>query len=188
MCLGIGSGGFRSLTNNSRPITAPADLAGLRLRVEDIDLLREAYTLWGAECVTADWPMVYTALRTGTYDGQEMPPETAVTSSIQDVQTHATRWSALYSGMFLCMDSELYGSLSPSLQEIVTRCGEKTEAYQRQLMAESTDAVFNRWRKAGVTVTDLTPEAAAAFRAAAQPCYDRFAREVSADLAAAFAG
>lgn len=188
MCLGIGSGGFRSLTNNSRPVAAPADLSGLRIRVEDMALLREAYALWGAECITADWPLVYTALRTGTYDGQEMPPETADASSIQDVQTHTTRWSALYSGMFLCMDSELYNSLSPSLQEIVTRCGEKTEAYQRQLMAESADAVFSRWRRADITVTELTPEAAAAFRTAAQPCYDRFAREVSADLAAAFAG
>lgn len=188
VCIGIGSGGFRSLTNSSRAVASPADMADLRIRVEDIPILQEAYALWGVECITADWPLVYTALRTGTYDGQEMPVETASAAAIQDVQTHATRWTALYSSVFLCMDRSLYESLSPSLQEIVSRCGEKTEAYQRQLMAESTDSILSRWRRAGVTVTELAPEAAAAFRIAAQPCYDRFAREVSADLAATFAG
>ena len=187
-CIGIGSGGFRCLTNNLRPIAAPADLSGLRIRVEDSPLLREAYSLWGAECVTADWPLVYTALRTGTYDGQEMPPEAADASSIQDVQSHATRWTGLYSGMFFCMDKTLYDSLSPTLREIVDTCGQKTVAYQRQLLADATASILSRWSRAGVTVTELTAENAAAFRAAAQPCYDRFAQGASADLAAIFAG
>lgn len=186
VCLGIGSGGFRCLTNNIRPIAAPADLAGLQIRVEDVAILRDAYALWGADCVSADWPLVYTALRTGTYDGQEMPPEAADASSIQNVQAYATRWTGLYSGQFLCMDRTLYESLSPSLQEIVDLCGEKTEAYQRQLVAENTTSVLNRWSRADVTVTDLTAEAAIAFRAAAQPCYDRFLQEVSAELPALF--
>jgi len=188
VCLGIGSGGFRCLTNSSHPITTPADLAGLRIRVEDADILRDAYALWGADCVSADWPLVYTALRTGTYDGQEMPAETADASSIQNVQTYATRWTGLYSGMFLCMDRTLYESLSPSLREIVDLCGEKTEAYQRQLVTENTASIFSRWNRAGVTVTDLTADAIAAFRAAAQPCYDRFLRDVSAELPTFFAG
>ena len=157
-CLGIGSGGFRCPTNSIRPIASPADLKGLRLRVEDHPILQDVYSLWGADCVSLNWPLVYTALRTGTHDGQEMPLEDAHRSSIQEVQSHVTDWTGLYSGLSLCMDGELYASLSPTLQEIVDTCGEKTITRQRHLLAEATQTVLSQWRKAKVTVTTLTPD------------------------------
>ena len=187
-CLGIGSEGFRRPTNQVGPITSPSDLKGLRLRVEEYPILQEAYTLWGAECVSLDWPWVYTALRTGTYDGQEMPLEDANRSAIQDVQTHVTDWTGLYSGVVLCMREELYDSLSPTLRKIVDDCSEKAIARQRSLMAETTQTILAKWRKAKVTVTTLTPEAAQEFRIAAQPCYDRFAKTVDAELLKTFTG
>lgn len=184
--IGIGSGGFRCLTNNLRAITSPEDLKGLRLRVDEQEVLRDAYTLWGVECRSLNWPLVYTALRTNTLDGQEMPLEDANTSSIQAVQKYATNWTALYSGVFFTMNRELYDSLSDTLREIVDECGRKTVEYQRRLAAESSQRILSSWQKAKVTVTTLTPEAAAEFRAAAQPCYDAFARDVSSGLLAAF--
>ena len=187
-CIGIGSEGFRCPTNSVRPIAAPADMTGLRLRVEDRPILLDAYGLWGAECVSLRWPLVYTALRTGTHDGQEMPLKDADASSIQDVQSYVTDWTGLYSGLFFCMKEDLYDSLSPTLREIVDECGKKTVTHQRQLVLETTQDILSRWRKADVAVTTLTAEAAAEFRAAAQPCYDDFARNVSAELLAAFTG
>lgn len=185
-CIGIGSGGFRCPSNNLRPITSPEDLKGLRLRVEEEEVLRSAYALWGVECRSLSWPLVYTALRTGTLDGQEMPLEDADASSIQAVQKHVTNWTALYSGVFFTMNRELYDSLSVTLREIVDECGRQTVEYQRRLAAESAQRILSSWQKAKVTITTLAPEAAAEFRAAAQPCYDAFARNVSADLLAAF--
>ena len=186
-CIGIGSEGFRRPTGNA-PITSPADFTGLRLCVDDHAILQDAYRLWGAECVSLSWPLVYTALRTGTYDGQEMPLEDAYRSSIQDVQSHVTDWTALYSGTFFCMQEDTYASLSPTLREIVDDCGEKTIARQRTLLAESDQNILAKWRKAKVTVTALTPEAAAEFRSAAQPCYDNFAKTVDAELLNIFTG
>ena len=183
-CLGIGSGGFRCPTNSVRPIASPADLRDLRIRVDDYPILQDVYSLWGANCISLTWPLVYTALRTD--DGQEMPLEDAHRSSIQEVQSHVTDWSGLYSGLVFCMDAELYDSLSPSLREIVDDCGEKAITRQRHLLAESTQSVLSQWRKAKVTVTSLTPEAAAEFRAAAQPCYDNFAENVSSELLSVF--
>jgi len=187
-CLGFGSEGFRCPTNSIRPIASPADLRGLRMRIDDYPVVRDTYSLWGADCVSLSWPLVYTALRTGTHDGQEMPLEDAHSSSIQDVQSHVTDWTGFYSAFFFCMDQELYESLSPTLREIVDSCGEKAIARQRHLMAESNQTILSQWKKAKITVTTLTQESAAAFRAAAQPCYNSFAETVSADLLAAFTG
>lgn len=175
-CLGFGEAGFRYPTNASHPIASPEDLAGLKFRVEDSAMLREAYRLWDADCVTAPWPMVFTALRTGTYDGQEAFLAAADASSIQSVQSYLTRWNGLYCCLYFCMNEALYDGLSPELRDIVDRCGRETVERQRELARQEEAGILRRWSKAKVAVRDLTEEETAAFRQAAQPCYDRFAR------------
>ena len=80
------------------------------------------------------------------------------------------------------------GLTQDQLGEQVFVSGKAVSKWERGLSFPSVDVLEKLAEVLGVTVTELTPEAAAAFRSAAQPCYDRFAREVSADLAAAFAG
>ncbi len=185
VCLGFGEAGFRCPTNSTRPIASPEDLAGLKMRVEDSAMLQDAYRLWGADCVAAPWPMVFTALRTGTYDGQEAFLAAADASSIQSVQRYLTRWNGLYSCLYFCMNGPLYDGLSPELRDIVDRCGREAMERQRELNRQEEAAILRRWSKAKVAVRDLTEEEAAAFRLAAQPCYDRFARAYP-ELTAAF--
>ena len=176
-CVGIGEEGFRCPTNSTRVVASPADLQGLKIRVADSPLVEEAYRLWGADCLTADWPMVFTALRTGTYDGQEEFLVTADAASVQSVQKYLTRWTGIYGCLYFFMNEELYSSLSPALQSIVDRCGRDAAAYQRQQHLQEEADLLSQWAKAKVTVTELTAEETAAFRQAAQPCYDRFARD-----------
>ena len=187
-CVGIGEEGFRCPTNNTRAVASPADLKGLKIRAADSPLLQEAYRLWGADCLTADWPMVFTALRTGTYDGQEEPLLTADAAAVQEVQKYLTRWTGIYSCFYFCMDQSLYDTLSPALREIADRCGREAMAEQRQLHRQRETEVLGDWSRARVLVTELTAEAAAEFRELAQPCYDRFAEEVSAELLGLFTG
>ena len=184
----MGEEGFRCPTNSLHVVTSPADLRGLKIRVADSPLVEEAYRLWGADCLTADWPMVFTALRTGTYDGQEEPLLTADAAAVQEVQKYLTRWTGIYSCFYFCMDQSLYDTLSPALREIADRCGREAMAEQRQLHRQRETEVLGDWSRARVLVTELTAEAAAEFRALAQPCYDRFAEEVSAELLGLFTG
>lgn len=186
VCAGIGTAGFRCPTNNSRPITSPADFAGLTMRVTDRELTQEAYRLWGAQCVTADWPMVFTALRTGRYDGQETPLITADAASVQKVQKYLTRWTGIYDCLFFCVNQKLYDGLSPALREIVDRCAQEAMAFQRETLLQTEADILKSWAKSKVTITELTEEEAALFRTAAQPCYDRFAQTDTTGLLAVF--
>ncbi|MDY3282430.1 TRAP transporter substrate-binding protein DctP [Dysosmobacter sp.] len=181
-CLGMGEEGFRCPTNSLHVVTSPADLRGLKIRVADSPLVEEAYRLWGADCLTAAWPMVFTALRTGTMDGQEEPLMTADAAAVQEVQKYLTRWTGIYGCYYFCMNQELYESLSPALRDIADQCGGDAMAEQRQLHRQRETEILSGWSRAGVLVTELTAEAAAEFRTLAQPCYDRFAEEVSAEL------
>lgn len=172
--LGIGEAGFRFPTNSLHPIAAPIDMTGLKLRVVDSELIQEAYRIWGADCASADWPMVFTALCTGTYKGQEAFLSMADAASIQSVQSYLTKWSGIYCCLYFCVNEELYDGLSPELREVADRCGREAVARQRELARQEEAEILRRWAKAKVAIRELTPEEAAAFRQAAQPCYDKF--------------
>lgn len=184
--LGIAENGFRHPTNSKRPIEKMADMKDLKIRVAGSDLLKREYDLWGASVTTANWSEVYTGLQTGTYDGQENPLPTADGASMADVQKYVTYWTGVYDCIFFTMNGELYNSLDPELQKIVDECGLKAAQNQRALERQGDQEVLDKWKAAGVTVTELTPEAAEEFRQAALPCYEEFADVLTQDLIDAF--
>ena len=184
--LGIAENGFRHPTNSVRPIESLSDMAGLKIRVAGSNLLNREYKLWGANVTTANWSEVYTALQNKTYDGQENPLPTADGNSISSVQNYVTYWTGVYDCIFFTMNGELYNSLSPELQKIVDECGLKAAQNQRVLERQGDQEVLEAWKAAGVTVSELTPEAAEAFRQAALPCYEEFAPVLGQDLIDAF--
>lgn len=161
-------------------------MKGLKIRVAGSELLNREYDLWGANWTNANWSEVYTGLQTGTYDGQENPLPTADGASIAEVQKYVTYWTGVYDCIFFTMNGELYDSLDPELQAIVDECGQKAAQNQRKLEREGDQEVLAKWKDAGVTVSELTPEAAAEFKEVAQPCYEEFADVLTPELIAAF--
>ena len=184
--LGVGENGFRHPTNSVRPIDSLAAMKGLKLRVAGSELLNAEYTKWGANWANANWSEVYTGLQTGTYDGQENPLPTADGASISEVQKYVTYWTGVYDCIFFTMNGDLYNSLSPELQAIVDECGQKAAQNQRQLEREQDQVVLQKWTDAGVTVTELTPEAIQEFKDASASCYDDFSAKLTPELIAAF--
>ena len=71
--LGYWELGFRNLTNNRRPVTKADDIAGLKIRVLQSPVFIDLFTALGANPVPMPYPELYTALETGTVDGQENP-------------------------------------------------------------------------------------------------------------------
>ena len=152
-------------------------MKGLKIRVAGSSVLNNAYQAWGANWANANWSEVFTALQTGTYDGQENPLPTADGASIAEVQKYVTYWTGVYDCIFFTMNADLYNSLSPELQAIVDECGQKAAQNQRKLEREQDQEVLQKWADAGVTVTELTDEAAAEFKDASSGVADLFVKD-----------
>ena len=86
------------------------------------------------------------------------------------------------------MNKELFDSLPADLQKTVLECGAKAAENQRKLQREGVDQVIEKWKAAGVTVTELSDEAVAEFKAATAPMYTdpEIVELLTADLIAAF--
>ena len=186
--IGFGTLGFRCPTNSVRAVAAPADLRGLNLCVSDTQMLRQTYTIWGANPVSADPAMVYTALQTGTSDGQEQSLAAADAAGIQDVQKYVTHWTGIYDSLFFCMNDAFYEALPSNLRTIADRCGQEAAAYQRQIDREAEEELLSRWQTSGITVTELTKEETQAFRDASDSCYQTFSAQLTEELLSVFKG
>ncbi|MCD8249978.1 MAG: TRAP transporter substrate-binding protein DctP [Lachnospiraceae bacterium] len=177
-CLGIGENGFRYITNSKHEVCTPDDLKDLKLRVGGSPILTRTYDLWGVDYTTANWAEVYTGLQTGLYDGQENPVAVAHASSIQEVQSYVTAWTAQYSCMFLTMNMDLYNSLSDELKEIVDECGAEACAYQVELTRQECEDYLEVWEEEyDMQVHYTTEEEIAMFKELSDPIYEEAMEE-----------
>ncbi len=65
--------GFRQITTSNRPINAPADLAGLKIRVPAAALWTSMFKSFGASPTTINFSETYSALQTKIADAEENP-------------------------------------------------------------------------------------------------------------------
>lgn len=117
--------GARQLTCN-KPIYSPADLAGVKIRAIPSDVYVTAVEGMGAIPVAIDWADTPTALATGVADGQENPPVSIFTASLQDSQKYMMDTKHIMAIGPTVMNETTYQSLSPEHQAAVDQAAYET--------------------------------------------------------------
>ncbi len=110
--LAWGENGMRQLTNSKRPIKAPGDLKGLRIRLPQSDVMAAGFKALGAEVEQIPFPEVYGALRGGRADGEENPIATILSSRFYEVQHYLTLSSHVYDPAIILMSQDAFDALS----------------------------------------------------------------------------
>lgn len=167
--------GFVEIATTKRPLNAPADFKGLKLRVHSKELARMAQ-LVGASPTTIAASEVSTALTQGTVDG--------LTTSISSYEARkwfegapnvtASRFGLI--AMVVVINHDLWKALPESQKSILQAASGTAAAYSTQtVVAEESDTV-ERLRKTGVKVTQFDAAGRADFLKRTQPMYDEFYR------------
>jgi tripartite ATP-independent transporter DctP family solute receptor len=128
----IWDNGFRQITSSSRPITAPADLKGFKIRVLVSPLWTSMFKALGAAPTSINLNEVYSALQTKVVEGQENPLVLIKSQRFNEVQKYCSLTSHLWSGFWMLASSKAWGKLPPDLQEIVARNLNAAALVQRQ--------------------------------------------------------
>ena len=103
-------------------------------------------------------------------------------SALQEVQKYVTYWTGSYDCLMFTMNGNLWNSLSPELQAIVTECAADTMEYQRKINREADEGMLAKWKSEnGVEIHYLTDEEAAAFKELSAPVYDYYANLLVSD-------
>jgi tripartite ATP-independent transporter DctP family solute receptor len=154
--------GTAHMTNNKRAINSPADMVGLKFRVQASKVNVETFKALGATAVPLAFSEVYMALQQGTVDGQDNPTTTIRTMNFWEVQKYVSLTGHMLRGGFWTMDKKVFDKLSPDLQKAVLDAGKDAEDSEWTFVQDDQAKSLQFLKDKGVLVN--TPPSLEPFR------------------------
>ncbi|MDD5688889.1 MAG: TRAP transporter substrate-binding protein [Caldisericia bacterium] len=159
----------RLLTTN-RPIYSLEDLKGLKIRVPEMPARVALWKALGASPTPLAFPEVFTALQTGTIDGQENPIGLIYSSKFYEVVDWLALTNHVYGFMILNISEQAYQSLSVQEKEWVNVAAELSKYYNDKIVKETEKVHMEEVTKyMNVTEPDMGP-----WREATKDVYKQF--------------
>ena len=180
--LGYTYNGPRCTTNSVHPISTPADLAGLKIRVMSSPVFIRMYEVLGANPTPMSFSEVFTGLQQNVINGQENPPTLIYASGFQEVQKYLTLDNHVHNFLAVLTNENWLNSLSADDQQLVKDCVAEMVTTQRSMELEDNDAVVAKLQDAGMEVNELTDEQYQAFVDAVQPMYDEYKQQWGTEI------
>jgi tripartite ATP-independent transporter DctP family solute receptor len=148
--------GARSIYNSVRPIRSIADIRGLRLRVQQSELMSDMIRALGAEPVALPYGQVLTGLATKLIDGAENNWPSFVTTNHYKYAGYYTLTEHTMSPEVLIMSQKAWASLSSEDRKIFREAAIRSSQFMREKWKDLEDQSQQRAKAAGVIiVTDL---------------------------------
>jgi tripartite ATP-independent transporter DctP family solute receptor len=170
--------GARSIYNSVRPVRSIADMKGLRLRVQQSELMSDMITALGAEAIELPYGQVLTGLATKLIDGAENNWPSFVTTDHYKYAGFYTLTEHTMSPEVLVMSQKAWESLSPEDRKIFREAAKRSSQFMREKWKDLEDQSRVQAKAAGVTiVTDFDRKP---FEAAMAEIYAKAQRDPAA--------
>jgi tripartite ATP-independent transporter DctP family solute receptor len=167
--------GARSIYNSVRPVRSLADLKGLRLRVQQSELMSDMIKALGAEPVELPYGQVLTGLATKLIDGAENNWPSFVTTGHYKYAGYYTLTEHTMSPEVLVMSLKAWTSLSTEDRKIFREAAIESSHYMRAKWNALEEQSRQQAKAAGVTiVTDFDRKP---FEDAMAPIYVKVRRD-----------
>jgi tripartite ATP-independent transporter DctP family solute receptor len=163
--------GARSFYTRNKNIETPADLKGLKIRVQKSEMAIKMIVAMGGSATPIDWGELYTSLQQGVVDGAENNPPSFYSSMHYEVCKYYILDEHTRCPDVLMISTFVWNKLSPEFQRIIQESADESVIYQRQLWGKKEKESLEAVEKAGVIVThpDKTP-----FREATKSLWEEF--------------
>jgi TRAP-type transport system periplasmic protein len=142
--------GFREITMKAKPINAPEDLKGVKIRLPVAPLFIKLFQALGASPTPINLGEVYSALQTGLADGEENPLILIDTNKFYEVQKYCSMTNHIWVGLHVSFNNDAWKRLPPDMQELAHKhftAGAMAERDDWQVM-DKTEA--DKMTKAGM--------------------------------------
>lgn len=179
--LGFWELGFRNLTNNARAVNTVEDIAGLRIRTVQAPIPIELFNALGANAVPLPYTELYTALETGTVDGQENPVANILNARFYEVQDHLTMTRHQYNPQIVMVSQRFWDGLNEEEQAVLREAEAEARIYQRQVSRDQEDEALAEVSQ-HMEVVELAPEEVERLREAVAPLNERFRAEIGEEV------
>lgn len=179
IALAWGENGFRNLTNNVRPVRAPEDVQGLKVRTMENEVHMEAFEELGVLPTPMAFPELFTALQQGTVDGQENPVGVILSGDFAQVQDHLSITQHVYSPALILMSPVAWDPLTDEQKAWVEEAADAGAQAMREKARQDAEEGVATLQEQGMEVVEDVDRAA--FEEALRPAFEQFAERFGQD-------
>ncbi|MCC2610521.1 TRAP transporter substrate-binding protein [Neorhizobium sp. Rsf11] len=173
--------GFRNLTNNRHAVAKLEDIKGLKIRTLQSPIPIELFNSLDANAVPLPYTELYTALETGTVDGQENPFANILNAKFYEVQKYLTVTRHQYNPQIVLVSKKFWDGLNDEEKAVLQSAAVEARDFQRKVSREADAKALDEIKATGMQVTELSPEETQKLRDAVKPLIDKFSADIGAD-------
>jgi TRAP-type transport system periplasmic protein len=169
--LGWFENGFRHISNRLRPIRAPADMAGMRIRVLPSKVHERTFELLGAVPLRMDLTEAIAAIKAGSLDAQENPFANTVTYGVHKFHRFHSVTNHFYISRPIFLHRGAFDAWPARLQQAMREAVAAAVAFQRDLARTEDEDARAAIAGEGCEIAELSAGELAAFADAVRPIY-----------------
>jgi tripartite ATP-independent transporter DctP family solute receptor len=176
--LGWMDAGTRNVYAN-KPVTKPADLKGMKIRMMGNPLFVETMNAMGGNGVAMGFNELYSALQTGVVDGAENNPPTLLAQNHYQVSKVYSLTGHLIIPEIFVFSKRNWETLPKADQDLVKKLSREAQLEQRKLWDAYVGEAESKLKAAGIQFVAADKQA---FYKATQPVRDKYGAKYAALL------
>lgn len=166
--------GARNFFNTKRSIRSIEDMKGLRIRVQESDLMVDMVEALGATAVPIAFDSVYSSLETDIIDGAENNWPSYESSGQYEVAKYYTIDEHTRVPEVQLCGKPTWEKLNSKDQEIIRSCAKESASYERKLWVEREKESERKVIEDGVEVVMLSSKEKERFQEAVKSVYQKY--------------
>ncbi|MEC9465318.1 MAG: TRAP transporter substrate-binding protein DctP, partial [Myxococcota bacterium] len=148
--------GWQSIGTKDKFVKSPADLVGLKMRAQPIDVHKLTWKIMGSEVVPLDTPEVLDALATGQIDTFSQSALYTFAAGWQSHITHYTISRHLYQPGILVYGKAWFDGIDPAMQKVLLGNAKKDTLASRKAIRALEPQLLDNFKSFGIKLYELT--------------------------------
>ena len=174
--------GFRQLSNSKRPVTALADIKGLKIRTLESPIHVDIWKALGANPTPMSYSQLYTALEEKVVDGQENPLANIVSSKFLEVQPYVTMTGHIYGASPFILSKTFWNTLNDKEKAAIKKAALLAQKDERDLALQEDVTAAKALEAHKVKISELAPGEKEKMREAVQVIYSKYGAQFGPEL------
>lgn len=167
--------GARSFYNSQHAVSKPADLKGLKIRVQQSNIFVDLVNGFGASATPMNYADVYNALQTHVIDGAENNLPSYYTTNHYKAAKYLTLDEHTRTPEVLLGSSKTWAKLSAADQKIVKQAAIDSQKVERTEWTKLEKQALDAAKANGNTITKISD--IKSWQKTAQPLYDKYGKD-----------
>jgi TRAP-type C4-dicarboxylate transport system substrate-binding protein len=186
--LGFWDNGLRNISNRLRPLRAPQDCAGIRIRTLPSEGYHAAFRALGMEPVTIDIRDLVEAIASQKVDAQENPLTNVRQFGLEKHHSHVTMTGHFHGIALLLCNARRWADCADDVRQALADAAAEATQAQWDFAARDERESRAALEAGGIQIIDLDDAGRAAFRDAVRPLVERQYAGLPPGLAGLLAG